>query len=372
MPTLADIFHAYGGKYRERFGSQMSDDQLRAMRDLEACHTASAGEALWRCPGCGKRHFTFLGCGNRHCPSCGGTRAVQWQRKHTALLLPGVIYHLITFTLPEGLRRVVRSHPRELLEILMQASASTLLDVAANKKWLGAMPGLTALLHTWTRQYEYHPHVHFIGTGGGIAPDGQWIEAHRKFLVPVHALSSVFRARFRDTLRELHPQIYAKVKSSVWKQHAWVVHSEPVGSGETTLGYLARYVNRVALSNKAILSATDACITLRYRQSGTNKPRTLRLDPIEFIRRFLQHVLPSGLRKVRYFGLHHSSKRPRLRLIQAAMALQANRPMPEPPTQSEPYRPACPKCQAPMEFERRVQGAKPAYGRGTRQQRGPP
>lgn len=350
----------------------MSDDQLRAMRDIEACHSAAVGEALWRCPGCGKRHFTFLGCGNRHCPSCGGTRAEQWQRKHKALLLPGVIYHLITFTLPEGLRRVVRSHPRELLEILMQASASTLLDVAANKKWLGAMPGLTALLHTWTRQYEYHPHVHFIGTGGGIAPDGQWIEAHRKFLVPVHALSSVFRARFRDTLRELHPRIYASVKPSVWKQHAWVVHSEPVGSGETTLGYLARYVNRVALSNKAILSATDTCITLRYRQSKTNKPRTLRLEPMEFIRRFLQHVLPSGFRKVRYFGLHHSSKRPTLRLIQAAMALQANRPMPEPPPEPEPYRPACPKCQAPMEFERRVQGARSFYGRECNPQRGPP
>jgi len=372
MPTLADIFHAYGGKYRERFASQMSTDQLRAMRDIEVCHSAAAGEALWRCPDCGKRHFTFLACGNRHCPSCGGSRAEQWRRKHEALLLPGVIYHLITFTVPEGLRRVVRSHPRELLEILMETSASTLLDVAANKKWLGAIPGLTALLHTWTRQYEYHPHVHFIGTGGGIAPDGKWVEAHRKFFVSVDALSAVFRARFRDTLRERHPQIFASVKPSVWKQHAWVVHSEPVGSGQTTLGYLARYVNRVALSNKAILAVSDTCITLRYRQSGTNKPRTMRLPPMEFIRRFLQHVLPSGFRKVRYFGLHHSSKRPTLRLLQASMCLQANRPMPEPPPDPEPLRPACPQCQAPMEFVRRVQGARPAYAGDSNTQRGPP
>ncbi len=372
MPTLADIFHAYGGKYRERFGSRMSTDQLRAMRDIEACHSAAAGEALWRCPGCGKRHFTFLGCGNRHCPSCGSSRAGQWQRKHEALLLPGVIYHLLTFTLPEGLRRPVRSHPRELLDILMETSASTLLDVAANKKWLGAIPGLSALLHTWTRQYEYHPHVHFIGTGGGIAPNGQWVGSHRKFLVPVDALSAVFRARFRDTLRERHPDIFASVKPSAWKQHAWVVHSEPVGSGRTTLGYLARYVNRVALSNRAILALSDKCIKLRYRQSGTNKPRTLRLEPMEFIRRFLQHVLPSGFRKVRYFGLHHSSKRPVLRLLQATMALQANRPMPGPPPDPEPFRPACPECQAPMEFERRVQGARTVYKRHGNSQRGPP
>jgi len=372
MPTLADIFHAFGGKYRERFASRMSADQLRAMRDIEVCHRAAAGQALWRCPGCGKRHFTFLGCGNRHCPSCGGSRAEQWQRKHEALLLPGVTYHLLTFTVPEGLRRVVRSHPRELLEILMETSASTLLDVAANSKWLGAMPGLTALLHTWTRQHEYHPHAHFIATGGGLDERGQWVASHRKFLVPVHALSAVFRARFRDTLRERHPQIFAAVKSSVWKQHAWVVHSEPVGSGETTLGYLARYVNRVALSNRAILSASDTCITLRYRQSGTNKPRTLRLEPMEFIRRFLQHVLPSGFRKVRYFGLHHSSKRPTLRLLQAAMALQANRPMPAPASAPEPFRPACPRCQAPMAFERRVQGARPVYRPRIPYPRGPP
>jgi hypothetical protein len=354
MGVMGEIFRAHGKEYRARFGARMSLDQLRAMRDIEACHTSAAGEALWRCPGCGKRHFTFVGCGNRHCPACGSTRAEQWLRKHCALLLPGVVYHLITFTVPEGLRRAIRSHPRELLELLMRLSAGTLLDVCANDKWLGATPGLTAVLHTWTREYWYHPHVHFIGTGGGLNERGQWINTHPKFLVPERALSSVFRARFRDALREQYPDIFARIKPSVWKEHDWVVKSVPVGAGKTTLAYLARYVYRVALSERSILGRDpDGRYAIRYRKSGTNVPRTMRLEPMEFIRRFLQHVLPSGFRKIRYFGLHHSSKRQTLRLLQAAMAMSTGSPLPMPPPEAETFRPACSACNTLMDFERR-------------------
>jgi hypothetical protein len=328
------------------------------MRDIEACHTPAAGEALWRCPGCGKRHFTFVGCGNRHCPACGGTRAEQWLRKHSALLLPGAVYHLIGFTVPDGLRRTIRSHPRELLDLLMRTSSSTLLDVCANPRWLGATPGLTAVLHTWTRQIEYHPHVHFIATGGGINERGQWIHAHPKFLVPERALSSVFRARFRDALREQYPDIFARIKSRVWKQYDWVVKSVPVGAGETTLAYLARYVYRVALSERAILGRDpDGRYAIRYRKSGTNVPRTMRLPPMEFMRRFLQHVLPKGFRKIRYFGLHHSSRRPALKLLRAAMAISSGTPLPPPMAEPEPFVPTCSVCHTPMAFQRRCTAA---------------
>ncbi len=354
MGRLGEIFRAHGPEYRARFAERMSRDQRRAMRDIEACHTAAAGQALWRCPACGKRHFTVLGCGNRHCPACGASRAEQWRRHQSALLLPGLTYHLVTFTVPEGLRRPIRSHPRELLEVLMRHSADTLLDVCANPQWLGAVPGLTALLHTWTRQYEYHPHVHFIATGGGLAPDGQWRNAHPRFLVPVPALSLIFRARVRDTIREQYPEIFRRIKPTVWAEHNWVVHSEPVGNGEKAVDYLARYVGRVALSEKAILGHDEHRITVRYRKSGTNEPRTMRLEPMEFIRRFLQHVLPSGFRKIRHFGLHHSSKRPLLRTLQAAMALAAGRPLPAPVPATFSPPPACPDCAAPMRFERRI------------------
>jgi len=370
---LGEIFRAHGDAYRARFANRMSLDQLRAMRAIEACHTSAAGEVLWRCPRCGRRHFTFVGCSNRHCPACGKTRAEQWLRKHCALLLTGVAYHLVTFTVPAGLRRAIRAHPRELLELLMRLSASTLLDVCDNEKWLGAIPGLTAVLHTWTRQYWYHPHVHFIGTGGGVNARGEWVDSKPRFLVPVHALSPVFRARFRDALRIEYPEIYATIKPRVWTAQKWVVHSKPVGAGETALRYLARYVCRVALSDRAILHHTSSRITLRYRKSKTNQPRTMRLAPHEFIRRFLQHVLPSGFRKVRYFGLHHSSKRPVLRLLQAAMSLRAGLPLPVPKSAPKAERPACPDCNAPMDFKGRIRSVmRPLFYAPILNPRGPP
>jgi hypothetical protein len=145
-------------------------------------------------------------------------------------------------------------------------------------------------------------------------------------------------------MREQYPELFRKLKPAVWKEKQWVVHSEPVGTGQNTVHYLARYVGRVALSEKAILHHDADCITLRYRKSGTNEPRTMRLEPPEFIRRFLQHVLPSGFRKIRHFGLHHSSKRAQLRCLQAALALRAGLPMPEP----EPPHIGAPAAMPPM------------------------
>jgi hypothetical protein len=364
MGRLGEILRAHAEAYRARFETRMSLDQLKTMRDIEACHTAAAGRARWACPRCGTRQFTFVGCGNRHCPACGGTRAQQWLRKSSALLLPGVVYHLVTFTVPQELRAVIRSHPRELLELLMRVSATTLLDLAANPRWLGGLPGATAVLHTWTRQWIYHPHVHVIVTGGGIDEQGRWREAHPRFLVPVWALSAVFRARFRDALRDQYPELFARVDPKAWSwptaasgqpsARAWVVHSKPVGSGENTLRYLSRYVYRVALSERSILGFRDGRYVIRYRTSDTNQPRTMRLEPHELIRRFLQHVLPSGFHKIRYHGLHHASRRPILRLLQAAMALCLGQPLPEPCDEGPAAAPSCPACHTPMLFQERV------------------
>jgi hypothetical protein len=217
--VLGEIFRAHGDEYRRRFASRMSVDQIRAMRDIETCHTPAAGAALWRCPDCEKRHFTFQGCGNRHCPACGKSDAEQWLRKQCALLLPAVTYHLVTFTVHPKLRRPIRSHPRELLDLLFKSAASALRDLCANKKWVGGMPGMTGVLHTWTRQMEHHPHVHFIVTGGGLDTTGQWHEAHEKYLVPVEALSRVFRARMRDTIAKQHPELFAKHDQCASRRH---------------------------------------------------------------------------------------------------------------------------------------------------------
>jgi hypothetical protein len=355
MSRLGAIFRAHGLAYRQRFETRMSTDQLRAMRDLEACHTPVLGGVRWHCPRCQQRVFTYRSCGNRHCPACGHADAQLWLQRQQRLLLPGAAYHLVTFTVPEALRRPVRSHPREVLPILFETSASALLSLCREPRFLGGVPGLTAVLHTWTRQHLYHPHVHFLATGGGLGPDGAWHEAGPKFLVPVPALSEIFRARVRDALHQRHPALFAAIPPAVWHK-PWVVHSKPVGAGDHALVYLARYIHRVALADSAILRHDDQFVVFRYRDGDTGQSRSARLEPKEFIRRFLQHVLPSGFRKVRHYGLHHSSKRKALRLLQAQLAFVHALPLPpaDKPERPPLPPPLCPNCATPMCAEREL------------------
>ena len=355
MPELADIVRRHGPAYRQQFGERMSADQLRALRDIAVCRTPVLGGQRWCCPQCGQQRLAFHSCGNRHCPACGADDAHAWRDRQQALLLP-VPYHLATFTVPDTLRRPIRSHPRELLPLLFRAASTTLLDLCANPRWLGATPGVTAVLHTWTRQLEYHPHIHFLVTGGGLAPDGSWRESAPKFLVPVHALSKVFRARFRDDLQDRFPHLFAALPHKTWSA-AWVVHSEPVGSGEQALRYLSRYLYRVAIANSAILNADDHTVRFRYRDSDDHRPRTCTLAPQEFLRRFLQHVLPKGFVKARSFGLHHPSKRGVLALVRLSLYWHTRR---EPPPSASLTVPrvkpitCCPRCAAPMTCVQRL------------------
>jgi hypothetical protein len=371
MSRLGAILRAHGREYEERFGARMPTEQHRAMRALSACHTPALGSVRWHCPRCGEALVTYRSCGNRHCPACGHADALLWLARQQRLLLPGVNYHLVTFTVPEPLRRPIRAYPRELLPLLFDAASSTLLDVCRNPKFLGAVPALTAVLHTWTRQMLYHPHVHFLASGGGLDASGVWREASPAFLAPVRAISSVFGARLRDALRDRQPTLFAAIPDGVWRT-PWVVHAKPVGSGEKALAYLARYIFRVALADSAILRHDDATVVFRYRDTDTGKPRTARLMPQEFIRRFLQHVLPTGFRKVRHYGLHHSSKRKALRLLQAQLAYTHALPLPplDKPTRPPlPPRP-CPKCATPMCAE--LQATPSARLAPTLSARGPP
>jgi hypothetical protein len=355
MSRLGALLRAHGPAYRQRFETRMSADQLRALRALAACHTPVLGGVCWHCPRCRERVFAYRSCGNRHCPACGHADAMLWLVRQQRLLLPGVPYHLVTFTVPEALRRLIRSHPREALPILFEAASSALLDLCREPRFLGGVPGLTAVLHTWTRQLLYHPHVHLLATGGGRGPDGAWRQADPQFLVPVRALSEIFRARVRDALRQRHPALFAALPGAVW-QKPWVVHSKPVGAGDHALAYLARYIHRVALADSAILRHDDQEVVFRYRDGDTGQPRTARLAPDEFLRRFLQHVLPSGFRKVRHYGLHHSSKRKALRLLQAQLAFVHSLPLPpvDPPVRAPLPPLLCPQCATPMCAERQL------------------
>lgn len=264
-----------------------------------------------------------------------------------ALQLP-VSYFLVTCTVPEEVRQAIASKPRELLSRLFESSSSALMDLCQNPKWFGATPGVTAMLHTWTRAMLYHPHIHYLVTGGGFDKTGAWRWPKDGFLVPSHALSSVYRARWMAGLKKLDPAAFAAIPNKVWKTD-WVVHVENVGDGSNAMKYLSRYIYRVALTDSAILHHDETSVTYRYRDSDTGRYRKMTLPVFKFLHRFLQHVLPKGFVKVRYFGLHHPANRQRIALARAVLYLHLKQPIPPPP----PLRPEkpplrCSACNTPL------------------------
>jgi hypothetical protein len=321
----------------------MPSAHRRVLRDLARCRTPQAGGRLWHCPRCQRPHYAYHSCGNRHCPACGGDDAKGWLDRQAALRLPGA-YFLCTCTVPEPLRALIRSHPHDLLPALFRSSSSALLDLCQNPAWFGATPGITAMLHTWSRALVYHPHVHYLVTGGGLDKSGAWRWPKSGFLVPAHAFSRLFRARFKAALSRLLPAALAAIPARVWRLD-WVVDVRHAGDGEHALKYLSRYIYRVALADSAILRHDHESVTFRYRDTDSGHSRKMTLPAFEFLRRFLQHVLPKGFVKVRYYGLHHPVHRRRLSLARAQLYFRLNQPIPvlPPPTPKPP--PRCPRCQ---------------------------
>src|SRR5512136_599979 len=225
---------------------------------------------------------------------------------------------MLTFTLPAPLRPVARSHQALLYDLLFRTSASATQHLAADPRFIGGQLGLVGVLHTWGRTLTYHPHVHYLLPAGGVADDDQtWRPARDDFLVPVKALSGIFRARFRDALRLT--ELFELVPASTW-EHDWVVHCKGVGNGETAFKYLAPYIFRVAISNSRLLKVENDQATFRYRASDTGQSRTCTLAAEEFIHRFLQHVLPKGFVKVRYYGFLSVAQRTQLTLLRQHLA----------------------------------------------------
>jgi len=311
-PTINDIFRIYGPDYLAKFQNRMSRDQIQAAYSIMKCRTPELGFVVYQCQDCGKAHQVPKSCGNRHCPSCQGTKAKAWLQEQLDRILP-CPYFMITFTVPEEFRRFVRSHPRECYRALFKAAYDTLVKLAKDNKYVGSPNlGMTGILHTWGRDLNYHPHVHFLVPGGAISQDGQsWLPSRSNFFVSVHAASKVFRAKYRALMERAG--LLDKIPSRVWKK-AWLVNSQAVGDGRGALQYLARYVFRVAIGNHRILRITEGPdrkgeVTFSYKPSGTQRYKAMTVTAEEFIRRFLQHVLPSGFQKVRHFGfLHKRSK----------------------------------------------------------------
>lgn len=300
MPTVADVLRRHGGDYLEQFGEKMPAEQRKVLRMLMACRTGELGTVHYQCTSCGRTHVMGRSCGNRHCPSCQKDKAKAWLEKQTQRLLP-CPYFLITFTVPAGLRAFARSHPRQAYQAMFEASSGALKALAEDPRHIGTKrPGFFGVLHTWGRDLTYHPHVHYVVPAGGLSEDGEsWLPSGNQFYLPVRPLSILYRSKFRACMERAG--LLGQIDPAVWKQ-LWVVHSQAVGDGRTSLRYLAPYIFRVAISDRRIVSCENAQVTFTYRKSGTSHWRKMTLDAMEFIHRFLQHVLPTGFQKVRHYG----------------------------------------------------------------------
>jgi hypothetical protein len=309
---LAEILRQCGPAYRQKYAGHIPIHHLRAMQAIETCRTEALGGQVYVCPDCEQVQYSYHSCRNRHCPKCQNENAQAWLERQQAMLLP-VPYFLLTFTLPAGLREFARHQPQQIYDLLFRMSAEATQKLAQDPRFVGGQMGMVGVLHTWGRNLSYHPHVHYLVPAGSLASDRKtWLAARQKFLLPVKALSRIFRAKMRQALRKMDAA--GHIPPEVWRQ-SWVVHCKAVGCGQLALKYLAPYIFRVAISNRRILKLEDGQVTFRYRATDTGQERLCTLGAEEFIRRFLQHVLPKGFVKVRYYGFFSSGSRLPLAVI---------------------------------------------------------
>jgi Putative transposase/Transposase zinc-binding domain len=350
MPTVADVLRRDGGPYLERFGATLPGEHQKVRHAITACRTGELGTVLYVCQSCGEIHAIGRSCGNRHCPTCQHETTKAWLEKPTDRLLP-CPYFLVTFTLPAELRALARSHQRVISAALLEASSQALRALAANPRLVGTdRLGFFGVLHPWGRTLQYHPHVHYVLPGGGIDEGGhRWLPSRADFLVPVEAWSILFRAQFRDILER--ENLLHLVHPAAWQRDG-VVHSRAAGDGRASLRYLAPYVFRVAIGNRRIVSCAEGNVTFTYRRVGSQRLRKMSLDAMEFLRRFLQHVLPAGFQKVRHYGFLRPNCATSIEAVrwmvmghnQAKFVLLAKRTE-EPAAQPVPR---CPSCGGPM------------------------
>jgi hypothetical protein len=313
---VAQIFRAKGEAFRR--SHNLTAEQVKAMLAIERCRTEALGGHVDVCESCGDMAISYNSCRNRHCPKCQSLAQAQWIEEREGRILPTHHFHVV-FTLPAALRPLARRAPAAIYDLLFECASNTLLELGRDPKFLGGQLGLTAVLHTWTRRLEFHPHLHCIVTGGGLSPKGdRWVAARGKdrFLFPVTVLSALFRGKFMAGLArafaagELHvdpndaaeQSTFEALRNRVYK-HAWVVYAKrPFGGARHVFRYLGRYTHRVGISNQRLREITDEQVTF-----VTKSGKSVTLSHDVFIRRFLMHVLPPRFTKIRHFGLMAST-----------------------------------------------------------------
>jgi len=343
MTSIREIFTTFAPEYLQRYATAMPSNHRKVIDAIMACRTQACGLAFYRCDGCAEPQQFFVSCGNRHCPTCQYNKTQQWLQTQIKRQLPGH-HFLITFTLPEQLRSFIRQHQRVGYAALFKASSDAIKKLAADPKHIGGdLPGFFGVLHTWGRTLQYHPHIHYVVSGGAIrSSDRSWQPSRIDFFLPIQALSTIFRAKFRDLMKQA--KLFEQIPSEVW-HIAWNVNCQAVGSSQATLQYLAPYVFKVAISNSRIVAVHDRTVLIRYRKPHSERSRILPLDAIEFIRRFLQHVLPTGFMKIRYYGFMNPNCKIPLQRIGALIELSYGFAVNLPAAVIDPPRhTACPSC----------------------------
>jgi hypothetical protein len=358
MPRLADVMARHGDAYLARYNERMLPSHRRTIRDIRTCRTEAMGGHVYHCKHCDREVYAYHSCKNRHCPRCHRNQTASWLAKRRDELLPVPYFHVV-FTIPRELHPLFRSNQKQAYGALMRCAAHSLMKLCGDPAFVGGEIGVMAVLHTWTRDLAYHAHVHCLVPAGGLAEDGRtWLPARKDFLVPSRALSKMFRGMLYDTLQKALPN--HTLPRKVFRRRKWVVYLEAAsGSANAVLEYLARYVYRVAISDQSISQVTDTEVAFRYQDNDKHQWHTMCLPPERFIHRFLQHVLPRGFQKIRYFGLWHASRRQallRLRLVLPPQKLPDTTtlvPATENPLTTQEH--TCPYCgKGPLVYLRRI------------------
>ena len=335
---LADLIRRYRSELEERYGSSLLPEQRRALNAILVCGTPQAGQSFMACPDCGADHWHNHSCGHRSCPRCQNHLTTKWLERQRAKLLP-VSYYLVTFTVPEQLRQLIYDHQSALYEGLFTAAITTVQELAANPKHLGAEPGITAVLHTQTRRLDFHPHIHLVIPAGGIdTKEKIWQPGKRNYLFPLAPLKELFREKFLALVRD-----EGFTYSHELHERDWNVNVHAAGQGEHVLEYLSKYLYRGVISEQNILSDHNGQITFAYREGGTNLRQTRQLPAVEFLLLILKHVLPKRFRRTRDYGFLHGNAKAKLHTLQLILHVD----IPIRPPKPRPSIP-CPKCGADM------------------------
>jgi len=325
---VADIMRDFGSAWRQANAGHISRGQLKAMSAIERCRSASLGAHVLQCSGCEGQQIAYNSCRNRYCPKCQGSAAHRWMQARQTELLPVEYFHVV-FTLPTQIADIAYQNKAAIYNILFCAASQTLLRIGQDPKHLGAMLGVTAVLHTWGSAMTHHPHLHCIVPGGGINTEAKhWVSCRRGFFLPVRVLSRLFRRLFLEQLREAHRNgelsfygNYTDLEDRKAferylvpaQQIDWVVYAKkPFDGPEHVLRYLSRYTHRIAIANSRLLRADENTVSFKwkdYRQKGNRRYKSMTLQTDEFIRRFLMHVLPEGFHRIRHFGMLSNKKR---------------------------------------------------------------